>query len=139
MMIRTRIESNTVMLFIRGISWVNTWTTCMIGPVPSFGTPNMAGTWPSATWIPTPVRNPIRTARERKSAIKPSFRIRERIKKAAARRATMPASAIYWGESGTAMVTSVVARIAAVAESAPTTRWREDPKRANTAIGIRMV
>ena len=99
----------------------------------------MPGTWPNATCIPTPVRNPIRTARERKSAIKPSFKIRERIKNPAARSATIPASAIYWGESGTAMVTRVVARIAAVAESAPTTRWREDPNRANTVIGIRMV
>jgi hypothetical protein len=31
------------------------------------------------------------------------------------------------------------ARIAAVAESAPTTRWRDEPNRANTAIGIKMV
>ena len=29
--------------------------------------------------------------------------------------------------------------IAAVAESAPTTRCREDPSRANTAIGMRIV
>ncbi len=29
--------------------------------------------------------------------------------------------------------------IAAVAESAPTTRWREEPSRANTAIGMRIV
>ena len=29
--------------------------------------------------------------------------------------------------------------IAAVAESAPTTRWRDDPRHANTAIGIKIV
>ena len=37
------------------------------------------------------------------------------------------------------MVTRAVARIAAVAGSAPTTRWRDDPKKANTARGMRMV
>ena len=37
MMTRTRIESNTVMLFISGISWVNTWIACMSGPLPCFG------------------------------------------------------------------------------------------------------
>ena len=127
------------MLFIWGISCVNILTICRSGPLPSFGTPNMPGTWPRATWIPTPVRNPIRTARERKFAMNPSLRRRERIRKIPARSATMPASAIYCGDSGTAMVTSTAAMIAAVAESAPTTRWRDDPKMANTAMGIRRV
>ena len=79
------------------------------------------------------------TERERKSAMNPSLKIRERIKNPAASSATMPGRATYWGDPGRAMVTRAVARIAAVAESAPTTRWRDDPKKANTARGMRMV
>ena len=37
------------------------------------------------------------------------------------------------------MTTSPLAMIAAVAESAPTARWREDPTRANASMGKRMV
>ena len=53
--------------------------------------------------------------------------------------AASDASATYSGDSDAARPTSVAARIAAVAESAPTTRWREDPRTANTAIGRRIV
>ncbi len=35
----------------------------IVTPVPS-GMPSMPPTWPHATWIPTPVRNPMRTVRE---------------------------------------------------------------------------
>jgi hypothetical protein len=53
------------------------------------------------------------------------------------------ASDVIWTYSAEFCVnpsaTSAVARIAAVAESAPTTRWRDDPKIANTMIGRRIV
>ena len=48
------------------------------------GTPNMAPNWPIATWMPTPVRNPMRTLRERKFAMKPSLRRRAPIEDDAA-------------------------------------------------------
>ena len=50
-----------------------------------------------------------------------------------------PARATYCGEPVAANPARPAAMIAAVAESAPTTRWRDDPKRANSAIGMRMV
>ena len=59
--------------------------------------------------------------------------------KIAASRAIMLAYAIYWGDSGKAMVISPLAIIAAVAESAPTTRCRDEPKMAKTSIGSRIV
>ncbi len=54
--------------------------------------------------------------------------------------AVSEASATYCGEPATAPVATMpVAMIAAVAESAPTTRWRDEPNRANTATGNRIV
>jgi hypothetical protein len=49
------------------------------------------------------------------------------------------ASATYSEEPAAASGARAVAMIAAVAESAPTTRWRDDPKIANSRIGIRIV
>ena len=51
----------------------------------------------------------------------------------------MPASVTYCGDAMAAMPASPAAMIAAVAESAPTTRWRDEPSSANTAIGMRIV
>ena len=42
------------------------------------GTPSIPANWPSATWIPTPVRKPTSTVREMKSARKPSRATRAR-------------------------------------------------------------
>ena len=46
------------------------------GATSGFGTPSMPANWPSATWIPTPVRKPTSTVREMKSARKPSLTTR---------------------------------------------------------------
>lgn len=53
--------------------------------------------------------------------------------------ASIPASCTYSGEATGAIPASPAAMIAAVAESAPTTRWRDDPSRAYTAMGMRIV
>src|SRR6478752_3125975 len=53
--------------------------------------------------------------------------------------ATRPASATYWAEPVAAIPARPAARIAADAESAPTTRWRDEPNTANTASGSRIV
>ena len=49
------------------------------------------------------------------------------------------ASARYSDDPETAIPAKADAVIAAVAESAPTTRCRDDPNKANNAMGIRMV
>ena len=54
-------------------------------------------------------------------------------------RASIPASETYSGVATAAMPASPAAMIAAVAESAPTTRCRELPSSAKTAIGTRIV
>ena len=54
-------------------------------------------------------------------------------------RASIPARVTYSGEAVAAIPASPEAMIAAVAESAPTTRWREEPSTAKTAIGMRIV
>ena len=79
------------------------------------------------------------TARERKSETNPSFSRPARRRKTAARRAIIPAYATYCGDWGTAITASPLAMIAAVAESAPTTSCRDDPKMAKTAKGRRRV
>ena len=54
--------------------------------------------------------------------------------------AASPASATYCGEPATAPIpTRPAASTTAVAESAPTTRWREEPKIANRKSGTTMV
>ena len=98
-------------------------------------TPSMSGSWQAATWIPTPVRNPTRTVRERKFARNPSLASRASSSSAPASRAASPASRTYLSDPATASPVSAAARMAAVAESAPTTRWRDEARTANTAIG----
>ena len=108
-------------------------------PLPSL-TPNSPPNWPIATWIPTPVRNPMSTLRDRKLAMNPSLRIRAPTRRTAHIRAHSEASSTYWVDSAVAPIaTRPVAMIAAEAESAPTTRWRDEPSRAKTATGRRIV
>ena len=113
-------------------------TPPIVTPEPS-GTPNSAPICPAATWMPTPVRKPTSTERDRKSARKPSRATRARKRKAAAISASNPARATYWSEPVTASPASPAAMTAAVAESAPTTRWRDEPKTAKTRTGNRIV
>jgi hypothetical protein len=72
--------------------WLSVSKNTRIGP-PSLppGTPNMPATCPIATWTPTPVRNPISTLLDRKSARKPSRMTRASSRKAPVAIATMPA------------------------------------------------
>ena len=67
-------------------------------PLPSL-TPSTPCSWPIATWMPTPVRNPIRTLRDRKLAMKPSFRTRAASSTTATIRAARPARATYSGRT----------------------------------------
>ena len=53
----------------------------------------------------------------------------------AASRAASPASRTYRGEPVAASPARAALSMAAVAESAPTTRWRDEPRMANAAIG----
>ena len=52
---------------------------------------------------------------------------------------SMPTSAIYFSLATGAMRESELENIAAVAESAATTRWREEPKTAKATRGRRTV
>ena len=107
--------------------------------LPAAVTPSMSGSWPAATWMPTPVRNPTSTVRERKFARKPSRASRATSSITPASRAASPASRTYRSDPATAMPVSAAASMAAVAESAATTRWRDEPRTANTAIGRSIV
>ena len=53
--------------------------------------------------------------------------------------ASIPARAMYSDEPAAAIPAMPAARMAAVAESAPTTRWRDEPSTAKRAIGTRIV
>ena len=108
-------------------------------PPDGVGTPSMPASWPMATWIPTPVRKPMRTVRDKKSAMNPSFTSRATMSSTPAISASRPASATYSDEPVAAMPTNAAAITAAVAESAPTTRWRDDPNIANTNRGSTIV
>src|SRR5215471_8827607 len=89
--------------------------------------------------MPTPVRNPTSTDRDRKSARKARPLARARMSQPAVINAARAASDTYVGDSGAARPTRPAARIAAVAESPPTTRWRDEPRIAKAAIGRRIV
>ena len=118
----TNAETNVVGMFPSvGMSFTLSTNFSMVVP-DCPGTPNIAPNWPIATWMPTPVRNPIRTLRERKSAMKPNFTIRAMIKMTPVMMAVHPASATYCGDAIGARPASPAAMIAALAESAPTTR-----------------
>ncbi len=134
----TAAETHTVLALLAPRS-PSVATNFSIVPPDWPGTPSMSPTWPIATWMPTPVRNPTSTLRERKSAMKPSLSRRASTRYPPVIRASTPASETYSGEAVAAIPANPAAMIAAVAESAPTTRWREDPSRANTAIGMRIV
>ena len=101
--------------------------------------PSIVGNCPSATWTPTPVRKPINTLLDRKSARNPKRIRRARINTPPVMSASMPASSTYCGDATGASPARPAARIAAVAESAPTTRCRDELNSANTAIGNTMV
>ena len=104
-------------------------------PPPTPVIPSMPPTSPSATWTPTPVRKPTRTLRDRKLATKPSRRRRATIRSRPHSSAASDASSTYCGEPTAASPARPVAMMAAVAESAPTTRWRDDPRTANATTG----
>ena len=97
--------------------------------------PSISGSWSAATWMPTPVRNPTSTVRERKFVRNASRATRASSNSSPVSRAASPARRTYRGEPATASPDRVAPRMAAVAESPPTTRWREEPRTANTASG----
>ena len=114
------------------------WCPCTVMPSP-FGTPSIPATCPHATWMPTPVRKPMSTVRDRKSAMNPRRSRRATISNAPDIRASRPARATYCDEPAAASPAKPAAITTAVAESAPTTRWRDAPKTANTSMGNRIV
>ena len=77
--------------------------------------------------------------RERKLARNPSLNIRARSRSAAVKSASMATSATYFSLSGFAMWESELEKMAAVAESAATTRCRDEPKIAKATRGSRTV
>ena len=107
------------------------------------GTPSMPSSWLIAIWMPTPVRKPTRTVREMKSARKPRRASRARRRNAATSSALRLASASHCDEYGWSpeMPSAAIPAymIAAVAESPPTTRCRDEAKIANATIGSNIV
>ena len=99
----------------------------------------MSGSCPAATWMPTPVRKPTSTVRDRKLARKASRASLAASSIPAVSSAASPASLTYAAEPATAIPVSPAARMAAVAESAATTRCRDEPRTAKTAIGSSIV
>ena len=107
--------------------------------LPAAVTPSMSGSCPAATWMPTPVKNPTSTVRDKKLARKLSRASRAASSIPPLSRAASPASRTYRSEPAAARPVSTAARITTVAESAATTRWREEPRTANAAIGRSIV
>jgi len=123
-------------------TWGRARTVCTsLGTVdwPAAWIPSMSGSCPAATWMPTPVRKPTSTVRERKLARKASRASRAASSIPAVSSAASPASRTYSGEPTAAIPASAAARMAAVAESAATTRCRDEPRTANAAIGRSIV
>ena len=106
---------------------------------PAAVTPSMSGSCETATWMPTPVKNPTSTVRDKKLARKLSRASRAASSIPAVSRAASPASRTYRSEPTAARPVSAAASMTAVAESAATTRWRDEPRTAYTAIGRSIV
>ena len=113
-------------------SWTTVWREAT-------ATPSMSPSIATPTCTPTPVRNPTSTVRDRKSARKPALRRRASRSRAAVSSVSMPTSAMYRSPPTGAMWESAPEKIAAVAESAATTRWRDEPKTAKAMRGRRTV
>jgi hypothetical protein len=141
----TRMTAITEMERISVGRWIQQGTdpekrrSCTSVPYWSWEMPVIAATCPIAIWMPTPVRKPIRTVRERKSATNPILKRLAAIRRTPERSAIIAAYPTYSDDFGAAMAIRLPAIIAAVAESAPTTRWRDEPKNAKTAIGKKIV
>ena len=107
-------------------------------PVP-FGMPNMLGSCPVSTCTPTPVRKPMSTDDDRKSPMKPRRSRRESSRRTATTSAVSEHQATHSLEYGVRPATPSparpAARIAAVAESAPTTSNLLEPMSANMRVG----
>src|SRR5439155_12422702 len=103
----------------RGLHQLTSLATVLLPPP---DTPNISGNCPAATWMPTPENNPTRTVRDRKFDTNPSRISRASSNSEPTSNAVVPASATYRDEPATAVAPKPAARIAAVAESAPTTR-----------------
>ena len=107
-------------------------------PLP-LGMPSMPGTCPERTEMPTPVRNPMSTEALRKSPRKPSLSnlaTTSSPPQTSATRLVQASHSVVFGSSpAIPRPARPAARIAAVAESAPTTSSREEPSRANTMVG----
>jgi hypothetical protein len=84
--------------------------------------PSMPGSWAMATWIPTSARNPSRMVRDRKLVRNPSLAIRASSSRTPVSSAARPARCTYLADAGAAMPARAAASMAAVAESAATTR-----------------
>ena len=85
-------------------------------------TPSMSPSIATPTCTPTPARNPTSTVRDRKSARKPALRMRASSRRPAVSSVSMPTSAMYLSLPSGAIWESELEKIAAVAESAATTR-----------------
>ena len=75
----TATETHTVAALLSP-RWPRVATNFSTVPPDCLGMPNMSPTCPIATWMPTPVRKPTSTLRERKLAMKPSLSSRARIR-----------------------------------------------------------
>ena len=87
----TEAETASVARLVSGICSNVPKNFGSVPPVPP-GTPSIPASWPIATWMPTPVRNPINTLRDRKSARNPSRISLARSNSPAQRIAVIPAS-----------------------------------------------
>ena len=139
MMISTVPSANAnVARLVSGMDW--TIAHCCWNQLPDpLGTPSMSGIWPVNTWMPTPVRNPMSTEALRKSPMNPSLSTRATSSMAphtsATRLVQATHSAVFGLSPEMPSPASPAARIAAVAESAPTTSSRDDPINANMIVG----
>ena len=73
MMTHTATDTASVGMLVSPMFWSVVQNFWSVVPLPSL-TPSTPCSWPIATWMPTPVRKPISTLRDRKLAMNPSLR-----------------------------------------------------------------
>ena len=110
-------------------------STSLSQVVPDAGIPSTSGSLPMISEMPTPLRNPVSTGWEIRSARKPSRATAMSSSSTATIRPRTATAPAYSGLPAAATDAAPAATSAAVAESAPTTSWREEAMSANATAG----
>ncbi len=102
---------------------------CVSGPGLA-STPSTDGACETRIWPAMPMRKPVITGMDKRSAMKPNLSAPPQMRMSPTMRLSAAAAAAYWAGPAAASTASAPAKMGAIVESAPTESRRLAPKRA---------